>query len=70
MLIFILFFISVSQALRESTYPFLALIVLRDTRMTVVARVEGPVHYRFLIDKLSRVMSDNEASLVVARAER
>lgn len=28
----------VSQALRESTYPFLALIVFREGRMTVVAR--------------------------------
>ena len=36
-------FVSVSQALRENTYPFLALIVLRDNRMTVVARIEGPI---------------------------
>ncbi len=33
----------VSQALRENTYPFLALIVLRDNKMTVVARIEGPI---------------------------
>ena len=38
-----IFSISVSQALRENTYPFLALIVLRDNRMTVVARIEGPI---------------------------
>lgn len=37
------FYFSVSQALRENTYPFLALIVLRQTRMTVVARIEGPI---------------------------
>jgi len=35
--------ISVSQALRENTYPYLALIVLRQNRMTVVARIEGPI---------------------------
>ena len=33
----------VSQALRENTYPFLALVVLRDNKMTVVARIEGPI---------------------------
>ena len=33
--------VSVSQALRENTYPFLALVVLRDNRMTVVAKIEG-----------------------------
>ena len=31
----------VSQALRENTYPFLAVIVLKDNKMTVVARIEG-----------------------------
>ncbi len=36
-------FVPVSQALRENTYPFLALVVLRETRMTVVAKVEGPI---------------------------
>ncbi len=34
---------AVSQALRENTYPFLALVVLRDNKMTVVARIEGPI---------------------------
>jgi len=33
----------VSQALKENSYPFLALIVLRDNRMTVVSRIEGPI---------------------------
>ena len=37
------FRVLVSQALRENTYPFLALIVLRQNRMTVVARIEGPI---------------------------
>ena len=39
---FVLHFIfPVSAALRESTYPFLALICRRDNRMTVVGRMEG-----------------------------
>lgn len=38
-----MFFFVVSQALRENTYPFLALVVLRDNKMTVVARIEGPI---------------------------
>jgi hypothetical protein len=29
--------------LKENTYPFLALIVLRQNKMTVVARIEGPI---------------------------
>lgn len=39
----LLFFlcIAVSRAVREATYPFLALICLRDNRMTVVGRMEG-----------------------------
>lgn len=32
-----------SQALKENTYPFLAVIVLRENRMTVVAKIEGPI---------------------------
>nr|WMH04084.1 ubiquitin regulatory X domain containing protein 8 [Sinonovacula constricta] len=60
----------VSQALRENTYPFLALVVLRENRMTVVARIEGAIEGRDLIQRLESVMSDNESSIVAARAER
>ena len=31
----------VSYILRESTYPFLALVMLRGSRMTVISRIEG-----------------------------
>ena len=31
----------VSYVLRESTYPFLALVMLRGSRMTVITRIEG-----------------------------
>ncbi|GFY66299.1 FAS-associated factor 2 [Trichonephila inaurata madagascariensis] len=60
----------VSQALRENTYPFLAVIVLRDNQMTVVARLEGPTDPDVLIRRLRLIMNDNEASLIAARLER
>ncbi|KAG8193802.1 hypothetical protein JTE90_029536 [Oedothorax gibbosus] len=60
----------VSQALRENTYPFLAVIVLRDNRMTVVARLEGPTEPEILVRRLRLIMNDNEASLIAARLER
>ncbi|XP_063244113.1 FAS-associated factor 2 [Bacillus rossius redtenbacheri] len=60
----------VSQALRENAYPFLAVIVLRDNRMTVVGRLEGSLEPRGLLDHLQRIVADNEASLVAARADR
>ncbi|KAG7161350.1 FAS-associated factor 2-like [Homarus americanus] len=60
----------VSQALRENAYPFLALIVLRDGRMTVVGRLEGPSSPDQLTTQLQALVRDNEAHLVVARAER
>ncbi|KAL5015363.1 hypothetical protein ScPMuIL_009633 [Solemya velum] len=60
----------VSQALRENTYPFLALIVLRDNKMTVVAKIEGPIGSEELTARLDRVMMENDASLIAARADR
>jgi FAS-associated factor 2 len=61
----------VSQALREHAYPFLAVIVLRDNKMSVVARIEGHVTgSQELIERLEQVMAENESSLVTARAER
>ncbi|GBL80691.1 FAS-associated factor 2, partial [Araneus ventricosus] len=59
-----------SQALRENTYPFLAVIVLRENQMTVVARLEGPTEPEVLIRRLRLIMNDNEASLIAARLER
>lgn len=60
----------VSRALKENTYPFLALIVLRQNRMTVVARIEGPIGPAELMQRVDRLISDNEAGLVAARADR
>lgn len=60
----------VSQALRENTYPFLALVVQREFRMTVVGRIEGFVEPECLLQRLRTIISDNEAFLVAARADR
>ncbi|XP_038052576.1 FAS-associated factor 2-like [Patiria miniata] len=60
----------VSHALREATYPFLALIVLRENKMTVVQRIEGAIEPQDLIARLTRVMAETEAYLVSIRHER
>nr|CAG4641939.1 EOG090X0B12 [Eurycercus lamellatus] len=60
----------VSQSLRENTYPFIAVVVQRDFRMTVVGRIEGFAEPELLIQRIRHIVSDNEAFLVVARADR
>lgn len=60
----------VSRALREATYPFLALICLRDNRMTVVGRMEGLMNVDRYISLLARLIEDNEPALIAARVDR
>jgi len=60
----------VSQALRENTYPFLAMIVLRQNRMVVVGRQEGMVQADTLVQWVQDTITDFEAFIVAARAER
>lgn len=60
----------VSQALRETTYPALAVIVLRQHRMVVVGRREGLVSATDLVAWLRHTVTDYEAFIVAARAER
>ena len=64
------FFWPVSLALRENTYPFLALIVLRDNKMTVVLRIEGAVSGESLIERVQKTMSETEGYLVAMRMGR
>lgn len=62
-----------SLALREHSYPFLALIVLKDNRMVVVRRWEGLraiMSVEALLGQLQQGIEDNEAALHAARAER
>uniref|UniRef100_A0A286XFH2 Fas associated factor family member 2 n=1 Tax=Cavia porcellus TaxID=10141 RepID=A0A286XFH2_CAVPO len=59
-----------SQALRENTYPFLAMIMLKDRRMTVVGRLEGLIQPDDLINQLTFIMDANQTYLVSERLER
>jgi len=60
----------VSEALRESTYPFLAVIVLRQNRMVVVGRREGTIAPDALLIWLEKTIREYEAFIVAARADR
>ena len=60
----------VSEALRESTYPFLAIIVLRQNRMVVVGRQEGGIQPAPLLQWMEKTIRDYEAFIVAARADR
>ena len=63
--------VRVSYVLRENTYPFLALIVLKQSRMVVCERVEGEVmRVGELVTRLTQAIRDNEGELVVERNER
>ncbi|ODN02705.1 FAS-associated factor 2-B [Orchesella cincta] len=59
-----------SQALKENTYPFLALIVLKNHRMTVVTRIEGDTEPDSVLSRLHQGVADNEAFLIAERQDR
>jgi len=64
----------VSRALQRrtavATFPFLAVIVYRESRMSVVARFEGAVDATAFAAAVNRVFSDNETAIEVAKADR
>jgi len=60
----------VSQALRETSYPFLAMIVLRQHRMVVVSRKEGLVEPDVMVEWIRKTVTDYEAFIVAARTDR
>ena len=60
----------VSQALRETSYPFLAMIVLRQHRMVVVSRQEGIVEPDAMVEWIRKTVTDYEAFIVAARTDR
>ncbi|OQR79654.1 FAS-associated factor 2-B-like [Tropilaelaps mercedesae] len=61
----------VSRTLRERTYPFVCVVVLRESRMTLVARIQGQIESADqLIGILATIKADNEASLRAAQIER
>ncbi|KAK7922592.1 hypothetical protein WMY93_009494 [Mugilogobius chulae] len=59
-----------SQALRENTYPFLAMIVLKDGKMTMVGRLEGLIQPEDLINQLTFIMEANQTYLMSERMDR
>lgn len=59
-----------SYILRENTYPFLALVVLKQSRLIVCERIEGALPLAELLSRLRTSMIDNEGELVVERTER
>lgn len=60
----------VSKALKATRYPFLGVIVLRNGRMTVVQRIQGPIGAHDLLPTLARVFDHSEDSLEAVRRER
>ncbi|XP_012154417.1 fas-associated factor 2 isoform X2 [Megachile rotundata] len=60
----------VAEALKSGSYPFLAIIVLKDNRMTIVGRMEGTPSPSDLISRLQTIVEHNEINLIQARQER
>lgn len=60
----------VSEALKAGTYPFLALIVLRDNKMTIVGRMEGHPSPSELMTRMQTIIDNNEINLIQARQDR
>uniref|UniRef100_A0A8D9B6C5 FAS-associated factor 2-B n=1 Tax=Cacopsylla melanoneura TaxID=428564 RepID=A0A8D9B6C5_9HEMI len=60
----------VEQVMQAGAYPFVAMIVLKDNRMTIVGRLEGPFEPVDFKRRLVYIVSANENSLGAARAER
>ncbi|KAK9301245.1 hypothetical protein QLX08_006326 [Tetragonisca angustula] len=60
----------VAEALKSGSYPFLAVIVLKDNKMTVVGRMEGTPSPSELIFRLQTIIDHNEINLIQARQER
>ena len=62
--------VRLSYILRENTYPFLALIFLKQGRMVVCERIEGTILLDDLVTRLQNAITDHEGELVVERNER
>ncbi|XP_011497532.1 PREDICTED: FAS-associated factor 2 [Ceratosolen solmsi marchali] len=60
----------VAGAFKSGTYPFLALIVLKDNRMTIVGRMEGIPSPSELTARLQTIIESNEINLIQARQDR
>lgn len=60
----------VSQIYKPSHYPYMAVVVLKENRMTIVSRMEGYCDANELIQRLGVINAEYEINLVQARALR
>lgn len=60
----------VSHSINARTYPLLVIIGLRDNKLTIMGRSEGDCTPEELLNRMQRVVSDNERWLNAARHER
>ncbi|XP_014252805.1 FAS-associated factor 2 isoform X1 [Cimex lectularius] len=60
----------VSHTLKASTYPFLSVIAYKESRMVMIARLEGPTNSAEVLSRLNAVISSNESFLDAARSDR
>lgn len=60
----------VFNSVKARRCPFLGVVVLKNYRMTLVAKIEGPISAPELLIQLSSVVAENEAELVAARHDR
>ncbi|XP_050534297.1 FAS-associated factor 2 isoform X1 [Daktulosphaira vitifoliae] len=60
----------VASTLHANAFPFIAVIVLMESRMTLAGRMEGPVSPEEFIRRLRSVFEANEPYLIAVRAER
>ncbi|KAJ8923186.1 hypothetical protein NQ315_001740 [Exocentrus adspersus] len=58
------------NAVKANYYPFIAILVLKENRMTIVGRLEGYSDPGLLVQRLTSVVNEFEINLVSARADR
>lgn len=59
-----------ANAVKASHFPFLAILVLKENRMTIVGRIEGYSDSALLKQRLTSIVNEYEINLVSARADR
>ncbi|KAH0999346.1 hypothetical protein HUJ05_010738 [Dendroctonus ponderosae] len=57
-------------AVRCGYFPFMALLVLKENRMTIVGRLEGHSEPDLLLQRMRTIVNEFEVNLVQARADR
>lgn len=60
----------VCQLFRPGHFPYMAVVVLKDNRMTIVSRMEGYCDGNVLVQRLGTVVAEFEINLIQARADR